>query len=116
MNAFMPCDNRAALAQRDRADARDDHDEAQRERIYRDERMAFITACNDCALKLPRSGTSLWDRLVDDLLYLDKPENWEKRRAMFNALLSCAEGRQWLADRASDHARDEADSADLSDE
>lgn len=113
MSVVMPCDE--AAAQRMLVRLRADEDEM-RERIYRDERAAFMVACQDCSLKLPRSGDTVYDRVFEDLLYLDNPANWAARRAMFDALLSSDKGRKWLADRASDHARDEADSADLSDE
>lgn len=113
MSVVMPCDE--AAAQRMLVRQRADEDEM-RERIYRDERNAFMAGCNECSLKLPRSGSTVYDRVFEDLLYLDNPANWEARRALFNALLSAPLGRQWLADMGERHARDEADSADLSDE
>lgn len=113
MSVVMPCDEAAAMRMLARQHAAEDD---MRERIYRDERAAFLVACQDCSLKLPRSSDTVYDRVFEDLLYLDTAENWAKRRALFDALLSSDKGRKWLADRASDHARDEADSADLSDE
>lgn len=116
MSAVMPCDNLGAMAQRQRQDAKEASDEAMRQQIHHDERAAFMVACQDCSLKLPRSGDTVYDRVFEDLLYLDTAENWAARRALFDALLTSDKGRKWLADMAQRHARDEADSADLSDE
>lgn len=112
MSVVMPCDEAAALRMLARQHA--DEDEM-RERIYRDERNAFMAGCNECSLKLPRSGSTVYDRVFEDLLYLDNPTNWATRRAMFDALLASDQGRKWLADMATRHARDEADSAEFGD-
>ena len=109
--ALMVCDEAGALRQLDRQDARDSRADEVRERVYREERTAFLVACQDCALKLPRSGSTPWDVVFEDLLYLDNPVNWAKRRALFDILLTSDRGRAWLAERATEHATQEADEA-----
>lgn len=111
MSALMACDEAGAMRQLDRQYSRAEAAEEARERVYREERNAFLVACNDCALKLPRSGQTPWDVLVDDLLYLDTPANWGQRRALFDILLSTDKGRDWLANRATEYATKQADEA-----
>jgi hypothetical protein len=113
MSALMPCDFLGALRQRSRDEDRDDAEQALKERVYRDERNAFLVACGDCALKLPASGDTVWHRVFDDLLALNNDVNWKARRELFDVLLASDSGRKWLADRATEHARDESDSASL---
>jgi hypothetical protein len=108
----MPCDELSATLQRARADAREAQAEATRQRVYTEERGAFIVACHDCALKLPHSGETPWYVVFQDLLYLDNPGSWAKRRELFNILLTTERGRAWLADRATEHAAQAADASE----
>jgi hypothetical protein len=111
MQNLMPCDFAGAMRQLDRTEAREGSADFVRERVYREERGAFLVACNDCALKLPRSGQTPWDVVFEDLLYLDNPGNWTKRRALFDVLLTTEAGRAWLAERATEYATQQADEA-----
>lgn len=112
MSAGMPCD--AAGADR-QLEARERIAEAALEigeRVYKEERAAFLVACNDCALKLPRSGETPWYVVFQDLLYLDNPGSWAKRRELFKILLSTGAGQDWLGDMATEYALKQADDAE----
>lgn len=112
MQNEMPCDFLGAERQAMSQERRDDAAREAADRTYINERSAFLAAVGNCSLKLPRSGQTLWDCIFDNLLYLDQPEIWELRRAMFDALKSSPAGALWLENMAEFHARKEADEAE----